>query len=91
MPARPPPRPSAAAGAPTPFRLRLAVTATTALVSSLLMSFVGLAVNYGFRPDFHLRWLKVFAIGYLLLVPVLLLIVPPIQARVARLLGLPTP
>lgn len=75
------------AGTTSPFRLRLAVTASTALVSSLLMSFVGLAVNYGFQPDFHLRWLRVFGIGYLLLVPVLLLIVPPIQGRIARLLG----
>ena len=62
-----------------PLIVRLCVTAVTAFITSALMSFLGLALNYGFRPDFFYRWLKVFALGYVVLVPVLLLILPPIQ------------
>jgi hypothetical protein len=53
------------------------------------MSFVGLALNYGFQPDFAARWLKAAATSYVLIVPMLMVLVPPIQRFVMRQAGLP--
>ncbi len=54
------------------------------------MSFVGLALNYGFQPDFAVRWLKAGATSYVVIVPVLMVVIPPIQRFVMRQAGLPT-
>lgn len=70
---------------PPLFALRLCVTAVTALVTCSLMAFLGLALNYGFHPDFFARWLKAFLVGYVCLVPVLLVLVPPVQRGVTAL------
>ena len=35
-----------------------AISLITCLITSTSMSFVGLALNYGFQPDFAVRWLK---------------------------------
>lgn len=38
-----------------------AISMITGLITSTSMSFVGLAMNYGFQPDFAVRWLKAAA------------------------------
>jgi hypothetical protein len=53
------------------------------------MSFVGLALNYGFQPDFAVRWLKAAATSYVVIVPMLVIVVPRIQRFVMRQAGLP--
>jgi Protein of unknown function (DUF2798) len=53
------------------------------------MSFVGLALNYGFQPDFAVRWLKAAATSYVLIVPMLVIVVPRIQPFVIRQAALP--
>jgi hypothetical protein len=53
------------------------------------MSFVGLALNYGFQPDFAVRWLKAAATSYVAIVPMLMIVIPPIQRFVMRQAGLP--
>jgi hypothetical protein len=53
------------------------------------MSFVGLASNYGFQPDFAVRWLKAAATSYVVVVPMLMIIVPRIQRFVMRQARLP--
>ena len=62
----------------------------TGLITSTSMSFVGLALNYGFHPDFALRWLKAATTSYVLVVPMLVIIIPRIQRFVIRQAGLPT-
>ena len=62
----------------------------TGLITSTSMSFVGLALNYGFHPDFALRWLKAATTSYVLVVPMLVIIIPWIQRFVIRQAGLPT-
>ena len=57
---------------------------------TISMSFVGLALNDGFQPDFAVRWLKVAATGYVVIVPMLVIVIPPIQRVVMRQAGLPT-
>jgi uncharacterized membrane protein YjgN (DUF898 family) len=66
-----------------------AISLITGLITSTSMSFIGLALNYGFQPDFALRWLKAAATSYLVIVPILMVIVPRIQRFVMRQAGLP--
>ncbi|QDW38482.1 DUF2798 domain-containing protein [Bradyrhizobium sp. KBS0727] len=66
-----------------------AISSITGLITSTGMSFVGLALNYGFQPDFAMRWLKAAATSYVVIVPVLVIVVPRIQRFVMRQAGLP--
>ena len=66
------------------------ISMITGLITSTSMSFVGLALNYGFHPDFALRWLKAATTSYVLVVPMLVIIIPRIQRFVIRQAGLPT-
>jgi hypothetical protein len=66
-----------------------AISSITGLITSTSMSFVGLALNYGFHPDFALRWLKAAATSYVVVVPMLMIIVPRIQRFVMRQARLP--
>jgi len=67
-----------------------AISLITGLITSTSMSFVGLALNYGFQPDFAVRWLKAAATSYVVIVPMLMIVIPPIQRFVMRQAGLPT-
>lgn len=68
-----------------------AIGLITGSITSACMTFVGLAVNYGFQPDFLSRWLKSAAISYMTVVPFLMILVPPIQRFVLRKAGIPEP
>ena len=61
----------------------------TGLMTSTSMSFVGLATNYGFHPDFFARWAKAAAIGYVTAVPLLMILVPIVQRFVLKQVGIP--
>ena len=65
------------------------ISLITGLITSTGMSFVGLALNYGFQPDFAVRWVKAAATSYAVVVPVLVIVIPPIQRFVMRQAGLP--
>jgi hypothetical protein len=47
------------------------------------------SMNYGFQPDFAMRWLKAAATSYVVIAPVLVIVVPRIQRFVMRQAGLP--
>jgi hypothetical protein len=66
-----------------------AIGSITGLITSTSMSFVGLALNYGFHGDFAMRWLKAAITSYIVVVPMLMIVVPPIQRFVMRQAGLP--
>jgi hypothetical protein len=66
-----------------------AISSITGLVTSISMSFIGLALNYGFQADFALRWLRAAATSYVLVVPMLVILIPRIQRFVMRQAGLP--
>jgi hypothetical protein len=53
------------------------------------MSFVALALNYGFQPDFAVRWLKAAVTSYVVIVPILMIVIPPIRRFVMRQAGVP--
>jgi hypothetical protein len=65
------------------------ISSITGLITSTSMSFVGLALNYGFQPDFAMRWLKAAATSYVLVVPMLVIVIPRIQRFVMRWTGVP--
>ena len=65
------------------------ISSFTGLITSTSMSFVGLAMNYGFQPDFAMRWLKAATTSYVVVVPMLIVIIPRIQRFVMRQAGLP--
>ncbi len=65
------------------------ISSITGLITSTRMSFVGLSLNYGFQPDFAVRWLKAAATSYVVVVPMLMIVIPPIQRFVMRQAGLP--
>jgi hypothetical protein len=65
------------------------ISLITGLITSTSMSFVGLALNYGFHADFAVRWLKAATTSYVLVVPMLVIVVPRIQRFVMRQAGLP--
>ena len=67
-----------------------AISSITGLITSTSMSFVGLAMNYGFHPDFATRWLKAAVTSYVVVVPMLIIIIPRIQRFVMRQAGVPT-
>ena len=67
-----------------------AISLITGLITSISMSFVGLALNYGFEADFAVRWLKAAATSYVVVVPMLVIAIPQIQRFVMRQAGLPT-
>jgi len=68
-----------------------AISSITGLITSTGMSFVGLALNYGFQPDFAVRWLKAAAISYLVVVPMLIVVIPRIQRFVMWQAGVAMP
>jgi hypothetical protein len=65
------------------------ISLITGLITSTSMSFVRLALNYGFHADFAVRWLKAATTSYVLVVPMLVIVVPRIQRFVMRQAGLP--
>jgi hypothetical protein len=67
----------------------LAIGAISGIVSSTLMTFISLAINYGFHPGFLLLWAKAASIGYAIGVPLLMLIVPRVQRFVLRHSAIP--
>lgn len=67
------------------------ISLITGLITSTSMSFVGLTLNYGFHPDFAVRWLRAAATSYVVVVPLLIIVIPPIQRFVMRQAGLPAP
>ena len=53
-------------------------------VTTGIISFVLIALNVGFSEEFALTWLRSWAIGYVIVIPAILLIGPRLQALVDR-------
>jgi Protein of unknown function (DUF2798) len=55
-------------------------------VTTGVISFALLAYNIGFSDRFMLTWLRSWGIGYVIVVPVILLVGPWLQAQVNRMI-----
>lgn len=57
------------------------------IVTTGIISFVLLVLNRGLADGFVLTWLRSWGIGYLIVIPSILLIGPRLQARIDRLIA----
>ena len=69
----------------TQLKRKVAFSLAMGIVTTGIVSFVLLAINLGFSNEFALTWLRSWAIGYLIVIPAILLIGPRLQAQVDRL------
>ena len=70
----------------TQLKRRIASALLMGVVTTGTISFVLLGLNAGFSSDFALKWLRAWSIGYVTVIPVILLIGPRVQAQVERLI-----
>jgi hypothetical protein len=70
----------------TQLKRKIAFTLAMGIVTTGIISFVLLALNLGFSNEFALAWLRSWAVGYMLVIPAILLIGPRLQAQVDRLI-----
>jgi integral membrane sensor domain MASE1 len=66
----------------TPLKRKIPFSLSMGVVTTGIISFVLLALNLGLSNDFALTWLRSWAIGYMIVVPAILLIGPRLQVHV---------
>lgn len=70
----------------TQVKRKIAFALVMGVLTTGMISFVILAINIGFPDTFATIWLRSWGIAYLIVVPVILLIGAPLQARLDRLI-----
>jgi hypothetical protein len=65
---------------------KIAFALLMGVVTTGIISFAILAFNLGFATDFVRTWLRSWAIGYVIVVPAILVIGPRLQAQLDRLI-----
>lgn len=70
----------------TQLKRKIAFALVMGVVTTGIISFVLLALNLGFSNTFALAWLRSWAIAYVIVIPAILGIGPPLQARLDRLI-----
>lgn len=66
---------------------RIAFALTMGIVTTGIVSFSLLSINLGFSEGFAATWLRSWAMGYVIVIPAILLIGPRLQAQVDRMIG----
>ncbi|MNT32400.1 hypothetical protein D3C72_1682790 [compost metagenome] len=66
---------------------KVAFALSMGVVTTGIISFVLLALNLGFSEGFALTWLRSWGIGYVIVIPAILLVGPRLQAQVDRLIA----
>lgn len=70
----------------TPLKRKIVFALAMGVVTTGIISFVLLALNLGFAKGFALIWLRSWGIGYVIVIPAILLIGPRLQAQIDRLI-----
>lgn len=70
----------------TQMKRKIAFALAMGIVTTGIISFVLLALNLGFSKEFALTWLRSWGIGYVIVIPAILLVGPRLQAQVDRLI-----
>lgn len=70
----------------TQLKRRIAFALLMGVITTGTISFAVLALNVGLSSSFVAKWLRAWSIGYVTVVPVILLIGPRVQAQVERLI-----
>ena len=68
----------------TQIKRKIAFSLSMGMVTTGIISFVILALNLGFSNEFALASVRSWAIGYVIVIPAILLIGPRLQAQVDR-------
>ncbi|MEK1886964.1 MAG: DUF2798 domain-containing protein [Phyllobacterium sp.] len=71
----------------TQFKRKIAFALSMGVVTTGIISFVLLALNFGFAEGFALTWLRSWTIGYAIVIPTILLVGPRLQTRLDRLIS----
>lgn len=71
----------------TQLKRKIAFAASMGAVTTGIISFVLVGYNLGFTSHFLAVWLRSWSLGYLICIPVILLIGPRLQAQVDRLVA----
>lgn len=71
----------------TQLKRKIAFALSMGVVTTGVISFVIIAVNLGFSNGFALTWLRSWGLGYIVVIPAILLIGPWLQAQVDRLVN----
>lgn len=71
----------------TAIKRKIAFALSMGVVTTGIISFVLLVLNRGLADGFVLTWLRSWGIGYLIVIPAILLIGPRLQARIDRLIA----
>lgn len=69
----------------TQLKRKIAFALSMGVVTTGIISFSLLALNLGFSEGFALTWLRSWGVGYLIVIPAILLVGPRLQAQVDRL------
>jgi hypothetical protein len=70
----------------TQLKRKVAFALAMGMVTTGIVSFAVIALNLGFSERFAMIWLRSWALGYIVVVPAILLIAPRLQAQVERLI-----
>lgn len=70
----------------TVLKRKVAFALAMGIVTTGIISFALLALNLGFPQGFLTTWLRSWGIGYVIVIPAILLIGPRLQARIDRLI-----
>ena len=70
----------------TRLKRKIAFALAMGVVTTGIISFVLLAINPGFSRGFAWAWLRSWVVGYVIVIPAILLIGPRLQARIDRLI-----
>ncbi|EYS85651.1 hypothetical protein CF68_09965 [Cupriavidus sp. SK-4] len=65
---------------------KVAFALSMGVVTTGIISFVLLTLNLGFSEGFALKWLRSWGIGYVIVIPAILLVGPRLQTQVDRLI-----
>jgi hypothetical protein len=71
----------------TAIKRKILFALSMGIVTTGIISFVLLVLNRGLADGFLLAWLRSWGIGYLIVIPAILLIGPRLQARIDRLIA----
>lgn len=70
----------------THIKRKIAFALSMGIVTTGIISFVLLALNFGFTDRFIGAWLRSWTTAYLIVIPAILLIGPQLQARIDRVI-----
>ncbi|MDP3745514.1 MAG: DUF2798 domain-containing protein [Phenylobacterium sp.] len=70
----------------TQVKRKIAFALLMGVVTTGIISFALLALNLGFSKGFALTWLRSWGIGYVIVIPAILVIGPRLQAQIDRLI-----